>query len=164
MRDRVVWTKRSPVHARLRSARRFRQYERALLAQANIPTKTQALASHGSPEPDSFRRRSSHEPKSPHPERHHFDMAHLVARIVQIDEIGQRKVGAKRFVPGDPFIIADEVTAPIEDRPSVMDLDSQGMMRRVPVYDIDSGAVDQAVSETSVLPRQFIAPIGTPMD
>ena len=82
---------------------------------------------------------------------------------IQVGEIHQGQVVTVALVTMDPFIVVQKITAAIENEALFVDFDCFDMVRRMAVYDIDSGFVNEAVSKPLLGVRNFIAPIPSPM-
>lgn len=67
-------------------------------------------------------------------------------------------------VPRDPLVVVDQVTTSVEDRAIAVHLDRLRMVRRVPVYEVDSGVIDELVREVAVRVGDVEAPVRPPVD
>ena len=64
----------------------------------------------------------------------------------------------------DAFVVVEKITAAIEDQSVVVDLDALRVMRGMPVYQIDSGFIDECVCEAALLAGNMITPVAPPVD
>jgi hypothetical protein len=75
-----------------------------------------------------------------------------------------REITAIGFVSRNALIVVEEVPATEEDRLAVIDLYGSGMVRGMPMHDVDAGAVDKRMSEGALLFGDCVTPVRTPMD
>ena len=66
-------------------------------------------------------------------------------------------------MPSYTLIVIQKITTAIDNGLFFIDLDTFNMVRRVSVYHIHSGAVDQLMCEVFLVSGNIIAPVVTPM-
>jgi hypothetical protein len=81
-----------------------------------------------------------------------------------VDEVHQPQVAPEFLEPLDPFVVVDEIPAAVKDEPVAVNLDPFGMVRRVPVNDIDPGIVDEPTGELLMRPGNLPAPVAPPSE
>jgi hypothetical protein len=82
---------------------------------------------------------------------------------VDAGEVQQHQVVPERLVARDPFVVVEEIAAPVEHELPAVHLDGPRMVRGVTVDDVD-GAGDQRVRKADVGRRHLVAPVAAPVD
>lgn len=75
----------------------------------------------------------------------------------EIQEIPNSEAGPEILTASDAFIVVDELAAAIDDRSFPKDLDWFGMVRRMPMNDVDT-AIDKGLSELALAVRDCRPP------
>src|SRR5262249_25610648 len=82
---------------------------------------------------------------------------------IYLQQVHERQVAAELLIAANALIVAQEISATIEDQSLAVDLDGFHMMRRVAVNDRDA-FVNQPMSEADLLIGDVIPPVAAPVD
>ncbi len=123
-----------PVFARARQLHGPRAYPSGMTIKDPFPEVSHRRFPRGAYPRQTLRRpraffpRGPLEPKCAEAKCTSLERFHASGRGIDIDEIAERKLGAITLVAGDPLVIVNEVTGPIEDEAAVVILDAFRMV------------------------------------